>query len=90
MFTSREYSVESSVNSNSYAVSKLSGELATFTSHSICLRTNYFDRLVGKYENVKPSFTDWIYALLSTNQPITGFADVFFNPLSGKPLPIYC
>ena len=69
---------------NTYALSKIAGELAASTVASTVLRTNFFGRsqCPGRL-----SLTDWIYQSLRSDTPIQVFEDVLFSPLS---LPTLC
>lgn len=69
---------------NYYAESKLAGEQVAMRNNpnSIIIRTNIygFNYIPGK------SLIEWALNSLSKYQPITGFSDVFFNPLYTKQL----
>jgi dTDP-4-dehydrorhamnose reductase len=71
---------------NAYALSKLSGERATLgASHrNISIRGNIFGIESGQSNSLK--LYDWAVKSLRSQEPITGFADVFFNPLSVETL----
>lgn len=64
---------------NTYALSKLAGELAAGCVPSTVLRTNFFgrSRCAGRV-----SFSDWLYGALRAGTPVTVFDDVQFSPLS--------
>ena len=64
---------------NHYSKTKLEGEQvvsANAPSYAI-IRTNLF----GFHNPMKNSLFEWAYTSLSNGQAITGFANVFFNPL---------
>lgn len=65
---------------NYYALSKLEGEkaVADINSNSLILRTNIYGFNRNKEGN---SLFEWIYKKLNSNHSISGFKDVFFNPL---------
>jgi len=67
---------------NVYALSKLAGELAAAHlgpgRHTV-LRTNFYGRSLRAGRS---SFTDWLHAALSQQQPVTVFEDVLFSPLA--------
>jgi len=64
---------------NYYAFSKYAGELAAANVPSTILRTNFF----GKSHCAKrASLTDWLFRVLSNNEPASVFTDVMFSPLS--------
>lgn len=67
---------------NSYARSKWSGERATLAaSHrNISIRGNIFGTERAPSNALK--LYEWALKSLRAQEPITGFADVFFNPLS--------
>ena len=67
---------------NVYAQSKLRGELALLASggRNISIRGNIFGTEREQPASLK--LYDWILKNLITQEPIIGFADVFFNPLS--------
>ncbi len=69
---------------NYYAKSKLAGEQVALrnNSNAIIIRTNIygFNYVPGK------SLVEWALNNLSAGQPITGFTDVYFNPLYTKQL----
>jgi dTDP-4-dehydrorhamnose reductase len=66
---------------NAYALSKLRGEMATLASseRNISIRGNIFGMECEQATSLK--LYDWVVKSLRTKEPITGFADVFFNPL---------
>lgn len=68
---------------NYYAYSKYIGELFARKVPSTIIRTNFFGK--SKIEK-KSSFTDWIYKSIVNNNKISGFRDVYFNPLSMQTL----
>ncbi len=65
---------------NFYARSKLSGEQATLaaSNRNISIRGNIFGT---QDRHDSPKLYDWVVKSLRIQQPITGFADVFFNPI---------
>lgn len=64
---------------NIYARSKLAGEAAALEEHpeALVARTT----LYGCNIRNKFSLAEWVLHRLQTEQPITGFADVYFSPL---------
>jgi dTDP-4-dehydrorhamnose reductase len=64
---------------NTYALSKLAGELAAAQVVNTVLRTNFVgrSRVAGR-----ASLSDWLFESLSGQVAITVFDDVFFSPLS--------
>lgn len=64
---------------NTYALSKLAGELAAAQVGSTVLRTNFFgrSRTIGRL-----GFSDWLFESLREHRPILVFDDVLFSPLS--------
>lgn len=66
---------------NAYAQSKLSGEKAMLAAsqRNISIRGNIFGKERGGSDDLK--LYDWAVKSLRAQAPITGFADVFFNPL---------
>ena len=66
---------------NSYARSKLRGERATIAaSHrNLSIRGNLFGTERNQFNVLK--LYDWAVKKLRSQEPTTGFADVFFNPL---------
>lgn len=71
---------------NSYARSKWSGEKATLraSQRNISIRGNIFGTERAPCNALK--LYDWAVKSLRAQEPITGFADVFFNPLSVETL----
>jgi dTDP-4-dehydrorhamnose reductase len=64
---------------NTYALSKLAGELAASQVDNTVLRTNF----VGRSQAAgRASLSDWLFASLSSQVAIDVFDDVFFNPVS--------
>jgi dTDP-4-dehydrorhamnose reductase len=65
---------------NYYALSKLMGEekLAQINPNSLVLRTNLYG--FHKFEEGNSLF-EWIYQNLSKQKNITGFTNIYFNPL---------
>ena len=66
---------------NAYALSKLRGELATLASskRNMSIRGNIFGTERQQVASLK--LYDWVVKSLRTQESITGFDDVFFNPL---------
>lgn len=66
---------------NSYARSKLSGEQLTLaaSAQNISIRGNIFG--TERVQSNSPKIYDWALKSLKKQEPITGFTDVFFNPL---------
>lgn len=66
---------------NAYALSKRRGEMATLASseRNISIRANIFGTECKQATSLK--LYDWVIKSLRTQEPITGFSDVFFNPL---------
>ncbi len=64
---------------NTYAFSKMAGELACAGVSSTVLRTNFFGRSHCPGRN---SFSDWLVGSLRAGAPITVFDDVLFAPLA--------
>jgi dTDP-4-dehydrorhamnose reductase len=64
---------------NTYARSKLAGELVAREVASTVLRTNFFGRSLCPKRR---SLSDWIVAELQARRPITVFEDIQFSPLS--------
>ena len=64
---------------NTYAFSKLAGELVCAGVPSTVLRTNFFGR--SRCAN-RASFSDWVVGSLRAGAPITVFDDVLFSPLA--------
>lgn len=64
---------------NSYAMSKLAGELFAGTVRSTILRTNFVGRSLCEH---RTSFSDWLHAALIDNKQIDVFSDVMFSPLA--------
>ena len=64
---------------NYYATTKLEGEKAALTNNpnTIVTRTNMFG--INSYK--KKSLAEWAIQNLSQSKKISGFSDVFFNPL---------
>lgn len=64
---------------NYYAFSKYAGELAASAAEATILRTNFFgrSRAAGRL-----SLTDWLYAGLTRQEPLSVFEDVQFSALS--------
>lgn len=63
---------------NIYGLSKLGGELIAQKTESIILRTNF----IGRSQSIgRNGLVDWIVNSLKSNNKITVFSDVFFNPL---------
>jgi len=78
-----DYSEEDSTNPlNYYAQTKLESEqeVKKILPNYLILRTNMYGL---NYRN-KSSLLEWFYENLKKGQSITGFTDVFFNPLSTK------
>lgn len=69
---------------NYYAKSKLAGEQVALRNNpnAIIIRTNIY----GFNYVQKNSLVEWALNNLSASQPITGFTDVYFNPLYTKQL----
>jgi dTDP-4-dehydrorhamnose reductase len=67
---------------NSYARTKLSGERATLAAsqQNLSIRGNIFGTERDPSNALK--LYDWAVKSLRLQEPITGFADIFFNPLS--------
>lgn len=64
---------------NVYATSKLSGEYPVLSSNGLVVRTNIFGfNLISEGK----SLFEWAANQISNNQPINGFRNVFFNPVS--------
>jgi dTDP-4-dehydrorhamnose reductase len=66
--------------SNYYALTKLEGERAatSVNEHALILRTNIYGFNQNGNGN---SLFEWIYKNLNAQKAITGFSDVYFNPL---------
>jgi dTDP-4-dehydrorhamnose reductase len=64
---------------NTYAMSKYSGELAARLMPSAVLRTNFFGHSAVPGRS---SFSDWVLEGLRARKPMTAFTDVIFNPVS--------
>jgi dTDP-4-dehydrorhamnose reductase len=64
---------------NHYAYTKLKGEETVLSANknSIVLRTN----IVGYHIPLQTSLFEWAYKSLSTNTAISGYENVYFNPL---------
>lgn len=64
---------------NTYALSKLAGELAASDVVNTVLRTNFIgrSRVAGR-----ASLSDWLFASLTGQVAINVFDDIFFNPIS--------
>jgi dTDP-4-dehydrorhamnose reductase len=64
---------------NTYALTKYAGELASALMPSTILRTNFFGHslLPGR-----SSFSDWLLTSLRNRDPITVFSDAVISPLS--------
>jgi len=69
---------------NYYAESKLAGEIAAMTTHpnTIVLRCNMY----GLHSSAKKSLAEWALSSISAGLPVTGFTNVWFNPLHTKQL----
>ena len=65
---------------NQYGCSKLQADnfIIHNNNNSIVIRSNFF----GSSPVSKKSFLDWIVSSLESSKHITGFNDVFFNPVS--------
>ena len=65
---------------NQYGCSKLQADnfIIHNNDNSIVIRSNFF----GSSPVSKKSFLDWIVSSLESSKHITGFNDVFFNPVS--------
>ncbi len=64
---------------NQYAASKYAGERAASTVPSTVLRTNFFG---PSRCNRRSSLSDWLFASLVEQKPITVFDDILFSPIS--------
>lgn len=64
---------------NTYALSKLAGEIAAAHVGGSVLRTNFFGR---SNTSGRSSLSDWLFDSLRHNRPISVFEDVLFSPLS--------
>jgi dTDP-4-dehydrorhamnose reductase len=64
---------------NTYAMSKYSGELAAKLMPSAILRTNFFGPSAVPGRN---SFSDWVLDGLRARKSMTAFTDVIFSPVS--------
>ena len=62
---------------NQYALTKYGADEIATEMDSVVLRTNFF----GASEVEKRSFSDWILESLAQKKKLTGFSDVYFNPL---------
>jgi dTDP-4-dehydrorhamnose reductase len=64
---------------NYYAESKVNGENLVFEKfpNALVVRTNIY----GFHNPPKPSLVEWAISKLQQNDTITGFNDVFFNPV---------
>lgn len=62
-----------------YAISKLNGEMEALElgDNALVVRTCIF----GSNPTPRQSLAEWMVAELSTGKPLTGFADVRFNPI---------
>ncbi len=69
---------------NTYALSKVAGELAAANGNAVVLRTNFFGRSRASNRN---SLSDWLYRSLRDRTPITVFSDVLFSPVA---IPTLC
>lgn len=65
--------------SNTYAFSKVAGELLAAGVRSTVLRTNFFGRSRCP---TRSSFSDWIHQSIRLHRPLSLFDDVWFSPLS--------
>lgn len=65
---------------NTYAKTKLKGELAAFEiyEHTLSIRTNFF----GEGRPWRTSFSDWILKNLSKGSTLNMFTDAYFTPIS--------
>jgi dTDP-4-dehydrorhamnose reductase len=64
---------------NTYALSKIAGELIAAGVFSTVMRTNFFGRSLCP---TRRSFTDWLHQSIHGDQPLSLFEDVYFSPLS--------
>jgi len=64
---------------NVYALTKLFGEfeVSKQCQRSLILRTNFFGTALGQ----EHTFCDWALRELKQGKPISGYTDVYFNPL---------
>jgi dTDP-4-dehydrorhamnose reductase len=64
---------------NVYALTKRAGELPVLARGGVVLRTNFFgpSSTLGRV-----SFSDAIHKALTNGEPVMGFDDVYFNPIS--------
>ncbi|WP_020592903.1 SDR family oxidoreductase [Kiloniella laminariae] len=65
---------------NAYARTKWEGEQQSlsFNPESLIIRTNFF----GPGLPWRPSFSDWMINCLTSGEPLNGFVDSFFTPIS--------
>lgn len=68
---------------NTYAFSKIAGELAAASVPSTILRTTFFGR--SRCAN-RTSFSDWVVQALRKDTPLNVFDDILFSPLDIKTL----
>ena len=64
---------------NTYAMSKLMGEIPVLDSGGLVLRTNIYGFNAYKEGS---SLLEWAIRQISNNEQITGYTDVMFNPVS--------
>jgi dTDP-4-dehydrorhamnose reductase len=79
------YTEDDSANPlNYYAKTKHAGEnvVMTINDNALIIRTNIY----GFHNPVGTSLVEWAISSLLENKPITGFSDVFFNPLYTRQL----
>lgn len=80
VYDGRGLNTEDNVHiSNIYALTKYAGEIAAMQSSTTVLRTNFFG--ISRHPN-RDSFSDSVLRKLQSGEAMTGFSDVFFNPLS--------
>ena len=64
---------------NTYALSKLAGEIEAEKVNATILRTNFVGRSEAPH---RESLTDWVYGSLMRREHVQVLSDVFFSPLS--------
>jgi dTDP-4-dehydrorhamnose reductase len=64
---------------NTYALSKLSGELEAEKVNATILRTNFVGKSATPY---RESLTDWVFGSLTRREHVQVLSDVHFSPLS--------
>jgi dTDP-4-dehydrorhamnose reductase len=68
---------------NNYSKSKFLGEKIINHKNLCILRTNFFGKSIIRH---RPSFSDWIYNEIKSNNKLDLFKDVYFSPISMKSL----